>query len=79
MTTAAYLGALTVTAALAGAGRARAAAVAWLVGVAVAVVALMVPGDALRRVVTALAGGAVAALAGALRAYVRPGRDDRSA
>jgi len=62
--TAAYLGALTVTSALAGAGRSRAAATAWLAGAAAFVVVAAIPGDALRRVVTALAAGTTVALAG---------------
>ena len=69
--TAAYLGALTVTAALAGAGQARAAAAAWLVGSVMSVAALAVPGDPVRRVVSALAVGTVVALAGLVRAGIR--------
>ena len=71
-TTAAYLGALTVTAALAGAGRARAAAAAWFVGVATSAAVVSIPGDALRRVVTALAAGTLIALAGLVWAGRRP-------
>jgi hypothetical protein len=69
--TAAFLGALTATSALAGAGRARAAAAPWAAGVAVSVLVLAVPGDALRRVVTALAAGTTVALVGAVRACLR--------
>jgi O-antigen/teichoic acid export membrane protein len=72
LATAAYLGALTATAALAGAGRARAAAAAWLGGAATAVAVVMIPGDSLRRVVSALVAGTIVALAITVRACVRP-------
>ncbi len=73
--TAAYLGALTATSALAGAGRARAAAAAWLIGATTSVGVLLVPGDALRRVLTALAAGTVVALVGVVRACIHPPPD----
>ncbi len=69
--TAAYLGALTATSALAGAGRVRAAARAWLAGGAASLAVLAIPGDPLRRVVTALAAGTVVALAGVVGACIR--------
>ncbi|MEA2686764.1 MAG: hypothetical protein QOE93_1959 [Actinomycetota bacterium] len=65
---AAYLGALTATSALAGAGRARVAAGAWLAGAAASVAVALVPGDPLRRVVTALVVGTGVALAGLVHA-----------
>jgi len=70
--TAAYLGALTATSALAGAGRARDAGVAWAVAGCVVLAVATVPGDPLRRVVTALAAGTTAALAGVVAACLRP-------
>ena len=78
VSTAAYLGALTATSALAGAGRARAAAAAWLAGAATAAVVVMIPGDPLRRVLVALAAGTIVALAGVVRACVRPSDVDPS-
>ncbi|HVF14464.1 MAG TPA: hypothetical protein VM942_07690 [Acidimicrobiales bacterium] len=74
LATAAYLGALTATSALAGAGRARAAASAWLAGAATAIAAVMVPGDPLRRVVVALAAGTLMALTAVVWACVRRSR-----
>ena len=73
--TAAFLGALTATSALAGSGRARAAASSWAVGVVVAGAAVMVPGDPLRRVVTSLATGTAVALAGTVRACLSQNPD----
>ncbi len=69
--TAAYLGALTATSALAGAGRTGAVAWAWLAGGAVALAAGAVPGDPLRRVVSGLAAGTLAALVGVVGACGR--------